>query len=383
MMNASSSPTKGFVAIMPRCRRFVPLAALALLAASPALPTAAGETKASSRSASARLASATYAVEQSLTIKNLPAGAKKVRIWFWLPQEEDAETHAQRVADLSVARAPDGYRITRDAANGHRYLYAEVTNPLPGAETRLDTAFTVRRKAVSVALDPEKSGPMTDGERAAFARDLRRDVPWMPVDVRAARLARQICKNETNPVRQARLLYDYVIDYAEHYSKGTTAPKSSNRGDAGYCLANGGGACTDLHALFSALARARGIPTRIHFGTRLTLQNENKPLDPGYRCWVTFYAPGHGWVPCDIAAGDTNPDKRDFYFGGLDERRILFSSGRDLDLVPRQDGPPVNLFIRAYVEVDGKPHADYERVLRFVERRAAIIKAARLAERKE
>jgi len=37
-----------------------------------------------------------------------------------------------------------------------------------------------------------------------------------------------------------------------------------------------------------------------------------------------------------------------------------------LTLAPKQDGPPINLFIRAYVEVDGAPYTDFERNLTFV-----------------
>ena len=187
----------------------------------------------------------------------------------------------------------------------------------------------------------------------------------MVVDAKMKALADRLCGSETNVVRQARLLYDYVVDNDQHYSKSPTAPKSSNLGDAEYCLANGGGACTDLHSLFGALARARGIPTRICFGSLLKAQNEGKAMDPGYRCWVLFFVPGYGWTPADLAAANLDPAKKDFYFGGLDDRHILFSRGRDLTLAPKQDGPPVNLFIRAYVEVDGAPYTSFDRTLTF------------------
>ena len=47
-----------------------------------------------------------------------------------------------------------------------------------------------------------------------------------------------------------------------------------------------------------------------------------------------------------------------------------FSEGRDLELTPKQDGPRINLFITAYVEVDGKPHKKFERQLHFEEVKA-------------
>jgi hypothetical protein len=35
---------------------------------------------------------------------------------------------------------------------------------------------------------------------------------------------------------------------------------------------------------------------------------------------------------------------------------VAFSTGRDLTLVPKQDGPPLNFFVFPFLEVDGKPY---------------------------
>jgi len=257
------------------------------------------------------------------------------------------------VLNLSVDQAPAGYRLTRDAASGHRYLYTVVDKPKD--TVNLATSFTIHRNPVSLPLDAKKAGQLTDSQRTLFAEYLRRDVPNMEVDDAMIKLADKICGDETNLVVQARKLFDYVVENTAHYSK-EGAPKNSGLGCATYCLEHKGGGCTDQHALFSALARARGIPTRLHFGSRLVTANAGKDFDPGYRCWVTFFVPNYGWVPLDISAANTNPDKRDFYFGGLDDRRIRFSEGRDLELSPKQAGPRLNLWIVAYVEVDDKPH---------------------------
>lgn len=302
---------------------------------------------------------ATFDVTHRLTVKDVPAGAKSVRVWFWTPDDDEA----QKVLDLEVAKAPQTYRITRDAANGHRYLYAEVQQP-GNQPIILETHFKIKRSVVHVDLDPAKAGVLTDVHRTVFAEYLRRDCPYMEVDSTIAKLADEVCGMETNVVKQARALFDYVVANTNHYSK-PGAPKSSGKGSVSYCLDSKGGGCTDQHALFIAMARARGIPTRLHFGSRLTPQNENKEYDPGYRCWVSYFVPNYGWVPMDASAANTIPADRDWYFSGLDERRIHFLDGRDLELTPRQDGPRVNLMIAAYVEVDGKPHANFERIVRY------------------
>ena len=311
----------------------------------------------------------TFDVHHALTVKDIPAGAKKVRVWFWLPDDDDC----QKLLDLVVADAPAGYKLTRDAANGHRYLYAEVDEP-KGAVS-LATDFIIRRHGVSIPLDPAKVGPLTEVHRNLFAEYLRLDTPHMEVDEPIRKLASEICGDDTNVVTQARKLGEWVVDHSDHYSI-AGAPKSSGAGDAKYCLANKGGGCTDQHALFICLARARGIPTRLHFGSMLRGKNEGKEHDPGYRCWVQFFAPNYGWVPMDLSEADVNKGARQLYLSGLDDHRVRFAEGRDLELNPRQEGPRLNVMIIAHVEVDGKPHKAFDRVLRFDEVRDGAVEHA-------
>jgi transglutaminase-like putative cysteine protease len=304
---------------------------------------------------------AIYRIEHSLKVTKIPQGSHQVRVWFWLPDYDEF----QKVLNLEVMSAPAGYRLTRDAVYGHRYLYAAVDGPAQDS-IALKTGFLLRN-SVSIPVDTAGAGQLTDAHRSLFAEYLRRDVPNMEVTNKIVALANDICGRETDEVKQARALFDWVTDHTDHYSKGGTAPKSSGKGSVEYCLSNKGGGCTDQHALFIALARARGIPTRLQFGTLLKPANEGKEMDPGYRCWVQYFVPNYGWVPMDISAANTNPAKRDFYFSGLDNRRVRFAEGRDLDLAPKQDGPRLNLLIVAYVEIDGKRHDSFERVLKFTE----------------
>jgi hypothetical protein len=48
----------------------------------------------------------------------------------------------------------------------------------------------------------------------------------------------------------------------------------------------------------------------------------------------------------------------EYYFGNIDERRVVWSIGRDLKLDPPQAGGPVNALPKAYVEVDGVPYPE-------------------------
>jgi transglutaminase-like putative cysteine protease len=300
----------------------------------------------------------TFKVVHTVKVTDIPPGSESVRIWFWLPDDDEG----QKVLDLAIQETPATIQVARDPTYGSSYLYAEIRKPEPSAT--IGTSFTLIRREIGGPLNPARAGALTPEHRLAFAEHLRRDCPKMEVSARIVQLAAEICGSESNLVKQTRLIYDYVVGQTNHYSL-PGAPRSSGEGSAEYCLNTGGGGCSDQHALFIALARARGIPTRVQFGTRLPAKNEGKEVDPGYRCWVQYFVPNYGWISSDLSAGNTTPAERDQFASGLDCRRIHFSEGRDLQLNPPQSGPRVNLLIGAYVEVDGKPHAAFERRMKF------------------
>ena len=305
-------------------------------------------------------ADTTFTVRQSFTVTNVPDGAKQVRGWFWMPEDRPE----QKVIDFRVVEAPESLRITRDPGYGRKWLYADAAVN-PAKPLRIVTEFKVVRRAVSGMADAAKARPLTEQDRRTFAAELRRDEVHMEVTPAFQKLADELAGDETNPVIQAHKFFNYVIAKSDHYSKFYTAAKGKCLGDAGECMAGTGDCCTDQHALFIVLCRARGIPCRLMFGSRLKPENEDKNHDPGYRCWPNFYVPGLGWVPLDVSSGDTAaPDQADQWFGGLDENRVEWAEGRDFELEPRSNVRP-DLVIRGWVEVDGKPYKGLERVVHF------------------
>jgi len=51
----------------------------------------------------------------------------------------------------------------------------------------------------------------------------------------------------------------------------------------------------------------------------------------------------------------------------LTPNRVQLSSGRDIALSPKQDGPALNYFVYPYVEVDGKPYDKLDKEFSFEE----------------
>jgi len=342
---------------------------------------------------------ATFEVRHELKVM-VPDGAQRVRVWFVLPQEDpipgDGAMSAQRVSDLQI-EAPYAYKVERDS-EGSKLLYLEATNPQE-KELKIVETFVLTRNEVRTNVDPRQAKPLTEADRAKFAPYLAAN-KYVEIDDDIRKVAYEIVGNETNPVLAARKLYDWVLHNVDYWVKDPKNKKASPVGSASYCLTFRTGNCTDFESLWTSLARAQGIPTRIVYGSFFKPELNGNDLDQSYHCWAIFYAPGIGWIPHDVAVADmyagempvtsdnevlmrrttsdgmfgADPAKVEYYFGNLDERRIVWSMGRDLILNPKQDGEAVNAIPKAYVEIDGKVHPDgagWVRKLTYRERRSS------------
>lgn len=291
----------------------------------------------------------TYRVQQSVTLSDIPAGAKTVKWWIALPNDD----RFQEVLNCSVVSAPGKWHTVREPDHGNRFLLVEIPTPAANSLTT-KIEFVLRRRAVLVAIDPAKVGAITEADRLLYADELRPDAPHMEVSPSIAQMAAKVCGQESNLATQANLLLNAVADYADHYSKDPSKPKCSI-GDAGACMTNSGGCCTDIHSMFIALARARGIPARLQMGYRLREANAGKEVDPGYRCWAEYFVPGYGWVPTDLVeADDPKGLGRTRWFTGLTERRLWLNEGREFALPERSvTSHRVNTMVIGYAEIDG------------------------------
>jgi transglutaminase-like putative cysteine protease len=320
----------------------------------------------------------------------VPEGAKTVRVWLAMPQDDPA----QKVRDFKVA-APAAHRITTDS-EGNKAVYVELMNPKEKEFTVIET-FVVQRQEQRSGVDAAKVRPISEADQKNLARYLAAN-EHVVINDEIRNLAKEIVGDEKNPVLGARKLYDWVLTNVDYWVKDPQNKKASPVGSTEYCLKTKTGNCTDFHSLWTSLARAAGIPTRMVYGSFFKAELDGQDADQSYHCWPEFYAPGIGWVPHDVAVADifagdfkTTPEneklvrlttgdgyqgadkaKVDYYFGNLDERRVTWSRGRDLTLSPKPEAGPVNALAKAYVEVDGKVHPEktgWVRKLSFKEKR--------------
>jgi hypothetical protein len=300
-----------------------------------------------------------FTVRQTYMAPEVAADAKLVRGWFWMPEDRPE----QKVIDFRVVEAPKSWRVTRDPKYGRKWIYAEAPADL-ARPLKVVAEFKVLRRSVSGMAEADKAGLINESHRMAFAEELRKDEKNMEVTMEIERIANEIAGKERNPVLQAQKFFQFVIYKSEHYSKSGSSPNGLCIGSAAECLKGTGDCCTDQHALFIALCRARDIPCRLFYGSRLKPETEGKDHDPGYRCWPNFFAPGIGWVPLDISSADTAKERPMDWFGGLDENRLEWAEGRDFDFEPRSATHP-DLVIRGWVEVDGKSVTNFTRTVNF------------------
>jgi len=319
---------------------------------------------------------AAFELRNELTVK-VPEGGRRVRVWMAMPQDNDP---AQQVRNLTI-EAPYAYRVETDS-EGSRVLYLEISDPKVKEFSVVQT-FGLTRSEIRDQIDPSLARPLANSERQSFATYLAANT-HVVINDGIRRLANEIAGDEQNPVLAARLLYDWVLYNVEHWVKDPRTKKASAMGSTTHALTLRTGDCADFASLWTSLARAKEIPTQIVYGALLRPATAGSSADQGVHCWIEFYAPGIGWLHHDVAIADiyegsypvtpvneqlvlqasidgtygADPARVDYYFGNLDERRVVFSRDRDLVLTPRPGVESVNALPKAYVEVDGEVHPE-------------------------
>jgi transglutaminase-like putative cysteine protease len=268
------------------------------------------------------------------TVTGLPAD-QVARIWLPVPS-----TSSDQTIEI-VEKASSTAKIDVEPRFGNRVLYQESK---PGADgsIRIRMVYHVARKEV-------KSG--TSG---AVLRDEADKYLQPDAKVPATGQYLKLVEGKTLPSDQLELgkaLYDLVNNELRYSKEGT----GWGQGDVEWTCDSKYGNCTDFHSLFIGLARAQQMPGKFEIGFALPEKRGRGDI-AGYHCWAKFRPWGQGWVPVDISQANQNPKLKEYCFGHLSTDRVTFSVGRDLVLIPKQDGPPLNFFVYPYVEVAGKPY---------------------------
>jgi transglutaminase-like putative cysteine protease len=299
---------------------------------------------ASSATHASDLAARSFELTYACTIEEIPEDAQVIDLWIPAAQDTDGQ---------SVTRAeavwPKGGTFQTESEYGNLIYHKRFEAPFDekiGAEL----IFDIHRQEIVVkeAKGLTNASPTKMPDKMAAYLSANR---LIPTDGRIDTIAKQLDLEGKSPIHTARAIYDYLIDEFKYNYKAEGAGK----GDVLWACDSKTGDCTDYHSMFIALCRNQGIPTTHEFGFPIRTKNPSGDI-PYYHCWARFHVDGIGWIPIDASEADKHPELLEYNFGSQSQDLTKFINGRDITLAPPQQGPPLNYFAHAYVEIDGKRH---------------------------
>ena len=126
---------------------------------------------------------------------------------------------------------------------------------------------------------------------------------WYDATTKTVQKARELASGGSSDEEITKLFYDYVVDHMSYdMVKAKTVP-SGYLPSVDDSLESGSGICFDYAALFAAMLRAQGIPTRMLIGTVMP--------ESLYHAWNSVYLDGE-WVWLDTTLDGTGHKENDY-----------------------------------------------------------------------
>ena len=310
-----------------------------------------------------------------------PTDGKKLELWIPIPQTNEVQT----ISNLTFDTNGLVYSIKDEKVHRNKYLY--ILN-----ETGISSS-----KVVSVKFDVIRKEHSSHSDRNVNPQNYLGSYNTVPIGSLFSKIIDENDLSKSN----VRGIYDFILS-GMHYGKpksvddiyyrspwlnsdsiygqkGVTRDdvvklyqKSKNEG-GNYTFGNGNsiyacdigvGNCTDYHSYFMSLGRTLGVPVRFHMG--FPIPSESEGTVGGYHCWADYYIEGEGWYPVDISEGDKDPQRKDYYFGTLDNNRVEMILGRDIKL-EGYEMETTNLFIYPIMEINDQTSSAFSKNFQYKE----------------
>jgi transglutaminase-like putative cysteine protease len=211
---------------------------------------------------------------------------------LWLPVIQSAGEYQSAYNPRWVSDSKSAEMRT-DAASGADVLAAEWT---ADGERTIEFVQTVQTRNRSA---DGKAVPQAELDAALIG------TPSAPIDGIVKETAMKIVGSREKDEDKARAIYDWVVEntFRDANVAGCGVGNVKDMLETGYF----GGKCADINSLFTALARAAGLPARDVFGVRVATSADFKALGRAgditgaQHCRAEVYLEGQGWVPVDPA----------------------------------------------------------------------------------
>jgi hypothetical protein len=259
-----------------------------------------------------------YRVEFVATVKNDGFALNELLIYQPRPIAWDGQ---QDITIEMVSPVPT--KQGEDPVFGNGLYYWDIGREMPGIGESLavEIEFTYTAYEITAKINPNKIQPYnTDSPLYELYTRPERFIE--STDPQIVEIANQVALGEENPYLVAQKYYNYVVETA-HYrlvGKGLLGAKA--------LLTNDEGECGDFAALFIALCRAKGIPARSVVGYWAISGVEQTHV------WAEFYIEGIGWIPVDPTIGQQSTSDKEYYFGSMDNQRVILHKGFNVPLDP-------------------------------------------------
>lgn len=237
-----------------------------------------------------------------------------LRVWIPCPRE------SSRQSNFKLISSSDSVTFSEDS--DHNSMYMEKRNPSGQAE-HFEVVYSYDVKSQYVSPETIMNNKKAyDTESELYKKYTSSQYPHININEKMKNLAMSIVGTETDPFKQASLIYDWIdTNYpwagAREYSTIPNIPE--------YVLNSKHGDCGQVSLLYITLLRNLGIPAKWESGFML------HPGRDGMHDWTEVYYEGIGWVPADMSFGNIQTAKdeniRNFYKTGLDFYRLAANNG--------------------------------------------------------
>jgi len=295
-----------------------------------------------------------------------PAGISRV----WLPVPLTADTPYQKSLGSRWQAEGGNASYSEDGKYSLGIVRADFPESVSTPKLVVVSRFATRDHGVNLS----SPGAASAEDPAVLQLNLRA-TELIPTDGIVRDTAFEITKGAKTDMDKARALYEWVVENTFRDPK----VRGCGWGDIKSMLEtrNFGGKCGDLNAMFVAMARSVGIPSRDIYGVRVapskfgykSMGLGSANASKGQHCRAEFFAQGIGWVPVDPAdvrkvVLEEPPGKlaindrkvvamRKKLFGAWETNWLAYNTAHDVKL-PHSSGPKIPYLMYTNGETGGK-----------------------------